>query len=271
MTALLALASAASFGTGDFLGGIASHQLDARRVALLAKVISLVLMPFAALVVSGAPTGAGLPAGLAVGVVSPIALSAFYAAMARGPMSVVSPLTAVFVAVVPLLTAIVGGERPSALVWLGVVVAFPAVVLMSLSGATTSRPAGRTLLLALVAGGGFGTIFALLGTVPDDAGLWPVAASNIVAVPVLLLMTRDVPVGRAPKAAVGAGVLDAAGNGTFILAAQSGSLVLTAMLGSLYPGASIVLARVVLAERPLRNQLIGMALALVAVVLLSTG
>ena len=271
MTALLALASAASFGTGDFLGGIASHQLDSRRVTLLAKVISLFLMPVAALAISGSPTSAGLLAGLAVGVVSPVALSAFYASMARGPMSVVSPLTAVFVAVVPLTTAIASGERPSILMWMGVAVAFPAVVLMSLSGGAASRPAGRTLLLALVAGGGFGTIFALLGTVPDDAGLWPVAYSNVLAVPVLVVMTRNIPVGRAPKAAFGAGVLDAAGNGTFILAAQNGSLALTAVLGSLYPAMSILLARVVLAERPRRNQLIGMVLALVAVVLLSAG
>ncbi len=271
MTALLALASAAAFGTGDFLGGIASHQLDARRVTLLAKAISLVLMPVAALAVSGAPTTAGLLAGLAVGVVSPVALSAFYASMARGPMSVVSPLTAVFVAVVPLATAVADGERPSALVWAGVVLAVPAVVLMSFSGGVASRPATRTFLLAVVAGGGFGTTFALLGTVPDDAGLWPVAYSNVLAVPVLLAMTRNIPVGPAPRAAIGAGILDAVGNGTFTLAAQSGSLVLTAMLGSMYPAASIVLAGVVLAERPRPNQLAGMALALAAVVLLSSG
>jgi uncharacterized membrane protein len=260
-----------SFGAGDFLGGIASHQLDSRRVALLAKVVSLLLMPIAALGISGAPTTAGLLAGLAVGVVSPVALSAFYAAMARGPMSVVSPLTAVFVAIVPLVTAIVGGERPSGLVWAGAVVAVPAVVLMSLSGGAASRPSGQALLLAVVAGGGFGAIFALLGTVPDDAGLWPVAYSNVVAVPVLMLMTRDIPVGPATKAAIGAGVLDAAGNGTFVAAAQNGSLVLTALLGSMYPAMSIVLARVVLGERPRQSQLLGMALALVAVLLLGTG
>ncbi len=271
MTPLLALASAISFGTGDFLGGIASHQLDARRVTLLAKAVSLVLMPFAALVVSGAPTTAGLLAGLAAGVVSPVALSAFYAAMGRGPMSVVSPLTAVFVATVPLATAIISGERPGSLVWLGVIAAFPAVALMSASGDAASRPTGRTLLLAVVAGGGFGTTFALFGTVPDDAGLWPVAYSNVVAIPVLLLMVRGIPVGPAPPAAIGAGVLDAVGNGTFILAAQSGSLVLTAMLGSMYPAMSIVLARVVLAERPRRSQVVGMALAFAAVLLLSAG
>ena len=138
MTALLALASAISFGTGDFLGGIASHRLAARRVTLLAKSVSLVLMPIAALVVSGPPTTAGLAAGLAAGVVSPVALSAFYAALARGPMSVVSPLTAVFVAAVPLTTAIIGGERPGVMVWCGVIVAFPAVVLMSASGGASA-------------------------------------------------------------------------------------------------------------------------------------
>lgn len=251
MTPLLALASAMSFGAGDFLGGIASHQLDSRRVALLAKVVSLLLMPIAALGISGAPTTAGLLAGLAVGVVS--------------------PLTAVFVAIVPLVTAIVGGARPSGLVWAGAVVAVPAVVLMSLSGGPASRPSGHTLLLAVVAGGGFGAIFAFLGIVPDDAGLWPVAYSNVVAVPVLMLMTRDIPVGPAPKAAIGAGVLDGAGNGTFVAAAQNGSLVLTALLGSMYPAMSIVLARVVLGERPRQSQLLGMALALVAVLLLGTG
>lgn len=271
MTPLLALASALSFGTGDFLGGLASREADARRVTLVAKVASLVLMPVVAIVVSGAPTGAGLPAGIAAGIVSPIGLSAFYAAMARGPMSLVSPITAVFVATVPVATAVIGGERPSALVWVGVAVALPAVVGMSVAGPVEGRPARSTLGLAVVAGLSFGATFSLFGTVPDDAGLWPVVVSNLPAVLVLVVMVRGVPTTRMPRAALVAGVCDAIGNGTFTLAAQAGSLVLTAVLGSMYPAASVVLAAVLLQERPTRLQLSGMGLALLAVILLSVG
>lgn len=271
MTAVLALVAAASFGTGDFLGGMAARELDPRRVTLVAKVVSLVLMPVVALVVSGAPGTAGLMAGLIAGFVSPVALSAFYAAMARGPMSVVSPITAVFVAAVPVTVAVIGGERPSAVVWLGAAVALPSVVAMSVAAPVAARPQRATLGLAVVAGLGFGTLFALLGTVPDDAGLWPVAASNVTAVATLMVMVRNVPARRAPRSALAAGVFDALGNGSFILAAQAGSLVLTSVLGSLYPAASVALARVLLHERPQPVQLAGTVLALVAVVLLSLG
>ncbi|MEM9033837.1 MAG: DMT family transporter [Actinomycetota bacterium] len=271
MTALLALASAASFGTGDFLGGLASREADARRVTLVAKAVSLSLMPVAALIVSGLPTSSGLLAGLAAGVFSPFGLASFYAAMARGPVSVVSPLTALFVAGVPVTVAVIGGERPSVLIWLGAAVAVPAVVAMSIAGPIDARPSRITVGLALVAGLSFGATFALFGTVPDDAGLWPVAVSNVTAVLVLLVLVRGVPVSRTPPTAIAAGVFDALGNATFVLAAQMGSLVLVAVLGSLYPVASVVLARLVLHERPRPIQLAGMALALVAVILLGLG
>ena len=70
-------------------------------------------------------------------------------------------------------------------------------------------------------------------------------------------------------AAVAAGVLLGAANALLMTALHAGNLAVVSVLSSLYPLATVLLAALVLRERVTRLQIAGIALALVAAVLLS--
>jgi drug/metabolite transporter (DMT)-like permease len=66
-----------------------------------------------------------------------------------------------------------------------------------------------------------------------------------------------------------AGVLDATANIFFTLASRSGSLTVTGVLTALYPLGTILLARLVLKEKVATVQKIGIALTLIASLMLA--
>jgi uncharacterized membrane protein len=66
-----------------------------------------------------------------------------------------------------------------------------------------------------------------------------------------------------------AGVLDAIGSALFVLAAHSGRLDIAAIVSSLYPAATVGLAALVLRERVIHIQAIGILLLLLAIPLIS--
>ena len=97
MPVALASTSAVAYGISDYLGGVASRRARVLRVVSVSYPLSIVLVGVAALVAGGAPTGVGLGWGLASGLASGVAVWSFYLALSRGPMSVISPITAVIV------------------------------------------------------------------------------------------------------------------------------------------------------------------------------
>jgi drug/metabolite transporter (DMT)-like permease len=68
-----------------------------------------------------------------------------------------------------------------------------------------------------------------------------------------------------------AGLLAGAANLSFIIANHHGELAVVAVLTALYPGFTVILARVVLGERWSPVQKLGLATALVATFLVSLG
>jgi drug/metabolite transporter (DMT)-like permease len=291
--ALLALLSSLLWGGSDFLGGTAARRLPVLTVVLVSQAVALGLLVPLVLVLD-APVRPALGPGVAAGLVGPLALLAFYRALAIGTMGVVAPVAALGVAV-PVVAGLVAGEQPSAAQLAGIGVAVVGVVLAcgpELDGA--GRGGVASLLLALGAAVGFGAVFVLLA---EAAGGEGGGAGEVVAVLLVMRATsvallggvraagavrgvRAVPreaardggaVRPALPVLVVVGVLDVAANGTYAVATQGGLVSVTAVLASLYPVVTGLLAWRVHGERLVRLQWAGVTLAMTGVVLLAGG
>jgi drug/metabolite transporter (DMT)-like permease len=220
----------------------------------------------------------------AAGLVGPVAMIAFYKALALGPMGVVSPLATLSVAV-PVGVGLFLGERPGLLQVAGIAVAVTGVMLAGgprLGGASVQR---RTVLLTLVAAGGFGTVFALIAEASTTVtglflALFVQRVTNVAAGGIALYASvrrgaEALPEGGFPWASLPAfafvGLADVAANGTYSVAAQHGPVTVAAVLASLYPVVTALAARGFLRERLLAIQTAGAGLALIGTLLLATG
>ncbi|MBD8869651.1 EamA family transporter [Nocardioides donggukensis] len=280
MTVLLALSGAVFYGLSDFVGGITSRRTSAWSVAFVASVTGAGFVLIGAWVLGGDPTGADLGWGLAAGIGNGFGTAFLYRGLSSGRMGVVAPISGVGAALVPVVVGLLGGERPGTLVWLGVLAALPGIWLVSrepASHAPADGPAvGRGVLDGVLAGLGFGSLFAALGQIPEDAGLLPLALNQVVASVAIILIATGLGVSwrpREPRALVGAvcGLLGAAATIAFLLAVQRGALTTAAILASLYPAVTILLAAGVLKERIHRGQAVGLLLCGVAVALVAAG
>ena len=277
MTAVvLALLGAVSYGISDFIGGLASRRTSVWPVAILSCVGSLVGAVVLALLVPGDPTRSQLWWGALAGVGAGAGTAFLYRGLSGGRMGVVAPVSGVGATVIPVLVGVWGGERPSAAVWLGMVIALPGIWLVSREESGVPEPGPSGLLDGVLAGVGFGVLFAALGQVPAGAGYWPLAAAEaaaVVAVVVACLALRGemVPHAREQSWGLVSGLLAAAAGVSFLLATHHGLLTVSAVLISLYPAFTVLLAALVLRERIHLVQAVGLALCGVAVVLVAAG
>ncbi|HKP39455.1 DMT family transporter [Mycobacterium sp.] len=276
----LALASALGYGISDFVGGLASRRVAALRVVLVSYPIAMALLTVLAVVVGGQVTHSAVFWGALCGVSQAFGVWWFYAALGAGPISVVSPLTAILVAAVPVGVGLATGERPGFIAAIGVVLALVAVVLVSREATDEDvRPHRFTTRVAwLTVGSGlaFGLNFVLISQAPVEAKLWPlvfarVSASMLVIVIAAMSSNLRPPTGTPLRLAVLAAVLDTGANVAMLLALQASLLSLAGVLMSLYPAATVLLAIVVLRERVTRWQTIGMVLALASVAMIAAG
>lgn len=282
MPALLASLSAALFGVADFFGGLSARRIAAQWTTGIAQATGLVVIVATSLVVGGSPSSGDLVLGTAAGLCGGLGLTLFYWAMAQGPMSVVAPVSALVSALVPIVAGLVDGERPGPLAVAGILVALPAIAVISrepVEPATDGgvgrrvRPSSLPLAAALLSGVGFGSFFTLISHTGDDSGVWPLAAARTAAVvlaAVLVLGARaDAPTGHGTRLAALAGLTDSTANVFYLFAARQGLLSVVGVIGAMYPAATVVLARVVLNERLARHQLIGLGAAALAVTLIA--
>ncbi|MFF0059578.1 EamA family transporter [Streptomyces microflavus] len=272
---LLALGSSLAYGCADFLGGLGARKAHVLRTVMIAAPASLIveLLLWPVLGASFAP--ATLAWGAASGVASAAAFALLYKTLAIGPMNVLSPITALVSAMLPVGVGLVQGEHLGPAGLLGLPLALAAVVLVSAGhGAKAARPSRTALLLAFGAGAAIALQLVFLHQAPSDSGVGPLIIGRTVSSAVTLaaaaVMFRRL---GAEKPAYGisaaAGVLDSVANLLFLLAARNGDLAVVAVITALYPAGTVLLARGVLAERIHRGQLIGLGTAAVAVSLLA--
>lgn len=276
---LVALAAAASWGGGDFSGGMGvkhagGSTAGALRVVLLAHGVSLAAL-LALLLLTHAPwpTGAPLVWALGAGVTAGVSLTAFYMALARGTMGPSAAVSGLLAAAIPAVASTLLEGPPGALRLAGFLLAGLAIWWIA---AAEVREAPGTMLLATIGGIGFGVYFVALRMANPLGVFLPMAAARLASLLTCAVLWLGVRLrtgdgGRLPpKAAVwalGVALLDTGGNLLYVAATRMGRLDVAAVLASLYPASTILLAAWRLHERPSRRQLAGMALALAAVVL----
>lgn len=272
MGILLGLAAALLYGGSDFGGGLASRRFGPVRVTVVGSAVSAVLA-WAALLVSGGP-GPDVRAiawGLASGLAGGAGTLVLYRGLARGQMSVVGPVSAVGAAVLPVLVGVALGERPGPVTIVGVVVALPAIALVATSGSAARGMLRTALIDGLVAGVAFGILFVGLAQAGRGAGLWPVASEQTSTLLVVLAVAVK---SRAPLRmgirAAGlpflAGAAGMAATLAYFYATHYSMLATVAVIVSLYPGVTVLLARLILHERFSSAQRAGLGLCTLAIV-----
>lgn len=270
------LLSALVWGAGDFCGGLATRRARPFSVVLVAEVTGAVLLLLAALAWrQPLPDLPSLGWSGAAGVAGAIGLVALYTALAGGHMAIVAPASAVIAALVPIIASTLLEGAPGLMQILGFVFALVAVWLLSSAGERTGERTRsiRELRLALLAGLGFGFYFVLIDRADPLSCFWNLTFARSFASVVLAALMLSIRHPLLPPRAVLPlnmlnGTLDAGGNLFFVLAAQSGRLDVASVLASLYPGTTVLLAWFVLGERLSRPQAVGVAAALLAIVLI---
>jgi drug/metabolite transporter (DMT)-like permease len=300
LAALLALAASASWGLGDFIGGVKSRRFPvlvvvtgAQAAGLLAAgaVVLLVALPAPALDVAAIAAASGLAQAGGIG--------AYYRGLSTGAMGVVGPIAAT-AAIVPVVVGLATGERPTSAQALGMCLAVAGVATAAYQ---PSRPgvSGKRLAvgtgMALLAALGFGSFFTLIGIASERGELgWIVFANRVAGIVLLASLIaffvrrprrREGPSVQSPELELSAAVRPARprrGDGlavaaigllsvgaTFLFATATtlGLLSVVSVVGALYPVVTVLLATVLLHERVHPFQRAGTGAALLGVALIA--
>ncbi len=271
---LLGLLSALTWGTADFSGGLASKRTNAYGVVIGGQAVGLIpLLAMIALSGEAMPPLTSWLWGGAAGLGGGIGLSFLYRALASGRMSVAAPVSALLAALIPVLAGTIMEGFPKLWTFIGFVLALAAIWLISSSedGKTIHL---KELSLPLAAGLAFSMFFICMHEASRESILWPIVASRLTSITSMLVFALTLRQPWLPKnphwpLIALSGVLDIIGNACYILAGQAGRMDVAAVLGSLYPGATVVLAWLVLRERISRVQFFGILAALGAIVMMT--
>lgn len=282
--ASLGLISAVFWGIGDFSGGMGVKSAGgstgaALRVVLLSHLASFsVLIVLATLFGGPFPQGAPLAWGLAAGIAGGLSLSAFYIALSRGEMGTSAAISGLLAAFLPAVVSAFSEGTPGWRRGIGFMIAGAAIWMIAAGKA--EREEASTAWLAIAAGAGFGLYFICLKHAGAAGWVWPMACARVGSITTCSLLLlglrsggRSAQVARVGKQALGwvlgTALFDTSGNLLFVAASRAGRLDVAAVLASLYPASTILLAAWMLKERPTQRQGWGMAVALVAVVLIA--
>jgi len=281
---VLALASAAAWGAGDFGGGMAGRRAPLLGVVIVTQIAGCGLAAILALLRhEPVPGPSDVALALLAGAIGVVGISSLYRGLATGRMGVVAPISGVLSAVVPVLAGIglQGMPGPAALAGIGL--ALVAVVLVSSApsdsaGPVQARIAGlpADVAIALVAGGSLGVLNVIVSRFTPGSVFAPLVLMRLTEVAIMVILIRaSRRAWRMPRAVLPLGLLvgglDMAGNGLFVLAAQAGRLDTAAILSSMYPVTTLILAAIILKERVVGVHALGVVAALVAIVLVRIG
>lgn len=264
------------YGVADFLGGEGAKRVPAASVVLWAGLVSFPILTVVAIVIGGDALASDYWYGVMAGLSGAVGLVALFAGLSRGQAAAVAPVSAALGATIPVIVAVIGGERPSLLAWTGVVAAFPAVMLCAWVADPGDVPGGG-FFYGVVAGLGFGGFTTIFRLTSEESNLLPLIASRGASIVLILAIAlvgywkvtgpRQVPF----KLVATSGLFDVTANVSLLLAVRAGSLALAAVASEFYPAVTVLLARIVNSEHLLPRQSLGLVLALLSMTAIALG
>lgn len=279
LSIIYGIASAATWGAADFIGGLATKRTSPYRVLFLAEIAGLI--PFTALALLARepiPSTLDLLWGAISSLVGLTGLTILYRALADGQMSIAAPVSALFAALIPVIFGFFTLGAPSISTMIGFGLAFLAVWLISQTDRSNWRFPLRglrsfaDLRLPLLSGLFFGLYFIVIHRATLNAFFWPLVMARFAgfaAFGLYALIARQP--AMPPRDVWGFclinGVIDIGGNAFYILSAQTGRIDVAAVLGALYPASTVLLAWIFLKEKISLVQTFGVFLAFIAIVL----
>lgn len=271
---MFALASALVWGGGDFCGGFATRRSSPFHTLALSAFSGLAILSAAALVLrEDLPSQAGISWAMMAGIAGSVGIAALYRALASEPAASVAPTAGVIGAVLPVIYSGIVDGLPAPQKLAGFALALTGIWLVTAGNGPERSATRRGLLLACLAGAGFGAFFIFIGLVDRGKILTPliVARSFTLLTSLALIWASRLPLPspRSNPPALLAGLLDAGGNLFFILAKQSTRLDIAVVLSSLYPATTVLLAALLLKERISSRQGLGVLICLAAIALIS--
>lgn len=275
ITIILALGSSVAYGVTDFLGGMAARRIPVLLLGSITQPLGLLLLLLFIPFTEGVLSQEAIVWGAVSGLGGAAAYICLFRALAIGPMSVASPLSAVVAVILPVAAGVLFGERLPWVAWVGIGLGIGAVLMVSQVHEDAPHPVTARMLWLAGGAGVFISVFLVaLERSPSDSGLWPLVVIRVVTSVLLLALALGArSFSRPPKDALVLGatstVLDVAATFLFLLATREGLLSIVAVITALYPAATVLMARFVLKEHLQLVQRAGLALAAVSVSLLA--
>lgn len=275
LSLIFGLISAITWGVADFTGGMITRRTNVYGVLIIGHIGSLILLVICALIFrEQLPPLQDWLVGMLTGIVGAIGLILLYRSLAEGQMSLASPVAALVGAAVPVLVGLFIDGIPAPLVLLGFALALVAIWLIAQTGRIDLDGIFKKLLVPALAGLSFGFFFIGLHLASSRAVLWPMAATRLGSIPgaILFCSLRRIdwlPERRHWRNISLISIMDTLGNLFYMLAARFGRLDVAAVVSSMYPASTVALARILLKEKITPTQLVGILLALVALVFIS--
>ena len=274
MVTFLALAAAVLAGTGDFFGGRATKKTNIVSVLAISHFLGLVIILVLAPIMAEEFKTSDFFLGVLASSFGLMGLTLLYRGLAKSPMAIVAPITAVACATLPVGWGLFSGEKLATQQVVGVFVGLLAIFLVSWTPGKRTSIKGLLILEALIAGFSFGAFFIVIDGTSETTAPWPVVGSRVFSVLAIFLFViirkKSIkPEGNSAPYIIGAGFFDTLANIALLAALNKGLLSLVSILASFYPAVTVLLARLFLKEIMSTSQLIGLALGLTSIGLLA--
>jgi drug/metabolite transporter (DMT)-like permease len=283
---IAALTSALVWGSGDFTGGLATRRSSQFQVVTTAALVGLVLLALTALLLREPfPSSSDIAWSSAGGISGAVGIALLYRGLSTGSAAMVAPTSGVVAAIIPVIAGSLLEGLPDVTQLVGIPLGLAGIYLVSRPHPGSERASARwsEFVLALFAGVGFGGFFVLIAQVESERIFAPLAFAKLAAFVfgflVLLAQRRNSrrrdsqgksgPLLDFSPLALLTGVLDAGGNMFYLVAVQYVVLAVAGVISSMYPAATVILAVLVLGERIMRFQSVGVLLCLAAVALIA--